>query len=75
MMKTNDPMYANHNGWVYKKYVRSDENAEYIQVIGSNLEDAGVTLTIYAVNGHGVRKLTLGHQPAGIYQNRSRAAY
>ena len=38
-------------------------------------KDADVTLTIYAVNGHVVRKLALGHQPAGMYQNRSRAAY
>ena len=38
-------------------------------------KDADVTLTIYAVNGHVVRRLALGHQPAGIYQNRSRAAY
>ena len=36
---------------------------------------ADVTLTIYAVNGHVVRRLALGHQPAGVYQNRSRAAY
>ena len=34
-----------------------------------------VTLTIYAVNGTVVRTLALGHQPAGIYANRSRAAY
>ena len=34
-----------------------------------------VTITIYAVNGQVVRMLTLGHQPAGIYQSRSRAAH
>ena len=34
-----------------------------------------VTITIYAVNGQVVRTLALGHQPAGTYQNRSRAAY
>ena len=34
-----------------------------------------ITLTIYAVNGQVVRTLTLGHQPAGIYRTRSRAAY
>ena len=34
-----------------------------------------VTITIYAVNGQAVRTLALGHQPAGIYQNRSRAAH
>ena len=34
-----------------------------------------VTITIYAVNGQAVRTLALGHQPAGIYQSRSRAAY
>ena len=34
-----------------------------------------VTITIYAVNGQVVRTLALGHQPAGMYQNRSRAAH
>ena len=38
-------------------------------------KDADVTLHIYAVNGILVRALPLGHQPAGMYQNRSRAAY
>ncbi len=38
-------------------------------------KDAEVTLHIYAVNGTLVRMLTLGHQAAGMYQNRSRAAY
>ena len=36
---------------------------------------AHVTLHIYAANGVLVRTLDLGHQPAGIYQYRSRAAY
>ncbi len=36
---------------------------------------ADVTLTIYAVNGHIVRQLVLGHQPAGSYRTRSSAAY
>ncbi len=36
---------------------------------------AEVTLHIYAVNGTLVRTLALGHQAAGMYQNRSRAAY
>ena len=36
---------------------------------------ADVTLTIYAVDGQVVRRLALGHQAAGVYQNRSRAAY
>ncbi len=34
-----------------------------------------VTITIYNINGHAVRALELGHQAAGIYQARSRAAY
>ena len=34
-----------------------------------------VNITIHAINGKIVRTLALGHQPAGIYQNRSRAAY
>ena len=38
-------------------------------------KSSDVTLTIYAVNGHVVRRLELGHQPTGMYQNRSRAAY
>ena len=33
------------------------------------------TLRIYAINGELVRTLALGHQPAGIYQTRTRAAY
>jgi len=38
-------------------------------------EPAAVTLSIYAVDGKLVRTLALGHQPAGMYQNRNRAAY
>ncbi|MCY3743151.1 MAG: leucine-rich repeat domain-containing protein [Candidatus Poribacteria bacterium] len=38
-------------------------------------EPAEVILTIYSVNGTLVRTLKLGHQPAGIYQTRTRAAY
>ena len=34
-----------------------------------------VTLRIYSVNGTLVRTLALGHQPAGVYQSKSRAAY
>ena len=36
---------------------------------------AAVNLTIYAANGTTVRTLVLGHQAAGIYQSRGRAAY
>ncbi len=36
---------------------------------------ADVTLRIYAINGELIRTLALGHQPAGMYQTRSRAAY
>ena len=36
---------------------------------------AEVTLTIYGANGSVVRTLALGHQSAGIYQSRSRAAF
>ena len=36
---------------------------------------ADVALRIYSANGHKIRTLKLGYQPAGIYQNRSRAAY
>ena len=39
------------------------------------VKPADVTLTIYSANGATVRTLTLGHQSAGIYQSRSRAAY
>ena len=38
-------------------------------------KSADVTLTIYAVDGQVVRTLALGHQPTGMYQSRSRAAY
>ena len=36
---------------------------------------AEVTLTIYDMNGGTVRRLEMGHQPAGLYQRRSRALY
>ena len=36
---------------------------------------AQVRLSIYAADGHLVRQLALGHQPAGVYLSRSRAAY
>ena len=38
-------------------------------------EPAEVTLRIYAVSGTLVRTLNLGHQLAGVYHQRSRAAY
>ena len=38
-------------------------------------ESAEVTLTIYDINGQLVRRLAVGHQAAGMYQNRSRAVY
>ena len=34
-----------------------------------------VTLTIYTADGQQVRKLALGHKPAGIYESKSRAVY
>ena len=37
--------------------------------------DADVTITIFHVQGHVVRRLHLGFQPAGIYINRIRAAH
>ncbi len=36
---------------------------------------ADVSIAIYAANGKLVRRLELGHQPVGIYESRSRAAY
>jgi len=36
---------------------------------------ADVTLTIYAIDGEPVRTLSLGQQPGGMYQSKSRAAY
>ena len=37
--------------------------------------DADVTLTIHALGGELIRRLVLGHQAAGTYFSRSRAAY
>ena len=37
--------------------------------------EANVTLTIYNVRGVAIRTLTLGHQPAGVYERRGRAAF
>lgn len=41
MMKSDDMMYAGHNGWVYKKYLRASADDPYMQIRGSDLEDAG----------------------------------
>ena len=38
-------------------------------------EPAEVTLSTYAVDGTLIRTVALGHQPAGMYQSKSRAAY
>ena len=38
-------------------------------------ESADVTLTIYNIQGHVVRDLDLGHQRAGMYHSRNRAAH
>ena len=38
-------------------------------------KSAQVTLTIYDINGQLIRRLAVGHQAAGMYQSRSRAAY
>ena len=38
-------------------------------------EPADVSVSIYAVDGTLVRRLDLGHQSAGVYRSRSRAAY
>ena len=38
-------------------------------------EPATVTLRIYGMGGTLVRTLNLGHQPAGLYQQKNRAAY
>ena len=38
-------------------------------------EPAAVTVRIYSVEGRLVRTLVLGHQPAGMYHRKSRAAY
>ena len=38
-------------------------------------KSADVTLTIYDVKGREVRRLALGHQAAGVYYSRGRAAY
>ena len=36
---------------------------------------ADVSISIYSADGKLVRRLELGHQPVGIYESRSRAAY
>ena len=38
-------------------------------------ESSDVSISIYAADGKLVRTLALGHQPVGIYESRSRAAY
>ena len=38
-------------------------------------EASDVTVAIYTVDGRLIRTLALGHQPAGLYQRKNRAAY
>ena len=38
-------------------------------------EATDVTLTIYDIKGREVRRLALGHRPAGVYRSRGRAAH
>ena len=38
-------------------------------------QPAAVSVSIYAADGQQVRQLALGHQPAGIYQQKEHAAY
>ena len=38
-------------------------------------DPADVTLTIYGADGKLVRSIILGHQPAGVYHRKGRAAY
>ena len=38
MTKTDDPMYANHGGWMYVKYARASETDAYMMVGGGSLE-------------------------------------
>ncbi len=38
-------------------------------------EPANISISIYAADGKRIRTLDLGHQPVGIYESRSRAAY
>ncbi len=38
-------------------------------------KSAEVTVNIHAADGRLIRTLALGHQPAGVYQSKSRAAY
>ena len=40
MTKTDDPMYADHNGWMYVKYARASEADEYMMVGGGSLENS-----------------------------------
>ena len=48
---------------------------EFLWIPYQLAEPTDVPLTIYAANGAVVRTLVLGHQSAGIYQSRNRAAY
>ena len=40
MEKTDDPMYASHNGWKYVKYARQSADGEYAMVGGGSVENS-----------------------------------
>lgn len=59
VLLTNYPNPLNPETWIPYKLVNPAE----------------VTVTIYAADGKLVRMLAVGHQAAGVYQSKSRAAY
>ena len=40
MTQTDDPMYADHGGWMYVKYARASETDAYMMVGGGSMEES-----------------------------------
>lgn len=53
MVKTDDPVYDDHGGWMYVKYARADENSDYMMVGGGSFEASAGCDGCHAKAGEG----------------------
>ncbi len=53
MVKTDDPVYDDHGGWMYVKYERADENSDYMMVGGGSFEASAGCDGCHAKAGEG----------------------
>ena len=57
------------------EFISTELTIEPVDSVMLQIQAANVTLTLYDMRGVAVRQLMLGHQPAGVYRSKHRAAY